>query len=66
MLGRVKSWHDVKGIGFITPDEGGKDIVFRFSGIAPTSKSVKEGNRVSFDITTGPKGEYASNVTVVG
>ncbi len=69
MLGRVKSWNDSKGIGFITPDDNGQDIVFRFSGIAPISMSgdrfVKEGKRVTFDITTDSKGKQAINVTVV-
>ena len=64
--GTVKWFNDSKGFGFITPDEGGEDVFALFSAInAEGFKSLKENQRVSFDITTGPKGKQASNITVI-
>ena len=64
--GTVKWFNDSKGFGFITPDEGGEDVFAHFSAIkADGFKSLKENQRVSFDIMTGPKGKQASNITVI-
>ncbi len=64
--GTVKWFNDSKGFGFITPDEGGEDVFAHFSAIkADGFKSLKENQRVSFDIITGPKGKQASNITVI-
>ena len=64
--GTVKWFNDAKGFGFITPDEGGEDVFAHFSAIkADGFKFLKENQRVSFDITTGPKGKQASNITVI-
>ena len=64
--GTVKWFNDSKGFGFITPDEGEGDVFAHFSAItAEGFKSLKENQRVSFDITTGPKGKQASNITVI-
>jgi CspA family cold shock protein len=61
--GTVKWFNDAKGFGFITPEGGGKDLFVHFSAIQGQGfKTLKEGQRVSFDITTGPKGQQASNV----
>ncbi len=61
--GTVKWFNDAKGFGLITPDGGGEDLFAHFSGIAMSGfKTLKEGQRVSFDITTGPKGQQASNI----
>lgn len=61
--GVVKWFNDSKGFGFITPDGGGQDLFAHFSAIQSQGfKTLKENQRVSFDITTGPKGQQASNI----
>ena len=61
--GIVKWFNDSKGFGFITPDEGGEDLFAHFSAIQSTGfKSLQENQRVSFDVTTGPKGKQAANI----
>ncbi|ABE49456.1 MULTISPECIES: cold-shock protein [Methylobacillus] len=62
--GIVKWFNDSKGFGFITPDEGGSDLFAHFSAIVNEGgyKSLAENQRVSFDVTDGPKGKQASNI----
>jgi CspA family cold shock protein len=61
--GTVKWFNDEKGFGFITPDGGGKVLFAHFSAIQDNGfKSLKEAQRVTFDVTTGPKGEQAINI----
>ncbi|BBD77066.1 MULTISPECIES: cold-shock protein [Hydrogenophilus] len=61
--GTVKWFNDSKGFGFITPDEGGDDLFAHFSSInMPGFKTLKEGDRVRFEVTQGPKGKQASNI----
>jgi len=61
--GIVKWFNDAKGFGFITPDEGGEDLFAHFSAIQSTGfKSLQENQRVSFEVTAGPKGKQASNI----
>ena len=61
--GTVKWFNDAKGFGFVTPEDGGKDLFAHFSAIQEQGfKTLKEGQRVSFDVTTGPKGLLATNI----
>ncbi|MEK6736732.1 MAG: cold-shock protein [Pseudomonadota bacterium] len=61
--GIVKWFNDAKGFGFITPDGGGDDLFAHFSAINSDGfKSLRETQRVTFDVTDGPKGKQASNI----
>ena len=61
--GTVKWFNDAKGFGFITPDGGGKDLFAHFSAIQGSGfKTLKENQRVTFEVTNGPKGEQAINI----
>jgi CspA family cold shock protein len=61
--GTVKWFNDAKGFGFITPDFGGDDLFLHFSAINMGGfKSLKEGQKVSFEIAQGPKGKQAANI----
>ena len=68
--GTVKWFSNQKGFGFITPEgagEGAKDIFVHFSAIQGDGyKTLKEGDAVEFEVTEGPKGEQAVNVTRAG
>jgi CspA family cold shock protein len=65
--GTVKWFNNDKGYGFITPEDGGKDLFVHHTGIAGEGfKSLAEGARVEFEATEGPKGPQATNVRVVG
>jgi CspA family cold shock protein len=62
--GTVKWFNDAKGFGFVTPDNGGEDLFAHFSAIQMNGfKTLKEGQKVLFEITQGPKGKQATNIT---
>ena len=65
--GTVKWFNSEKGYGFITPEEGGKDLFVHFSAIqAEGYKTLNEGQKVEYEATQGQKGPQASNVRVIG
>jgi CspA family cold shock protein len=61
--GTVKWFNDAKGFGFITPDDGSKDVFAHYSAIASSGfKSLQEGQKITFDVIDEPKGKQASNI----
>ena len=64
--GTVKWFDDAKGFGFITPEDGGKDLFAHFSEIQSSGfKSLSEGQRVEFVVKQGAKGPQASEIRAV-
>ena len=64
--GIVKWFSDSKGFGFLTPDDGSADLFAHFSAINMNGfKSLKEGQKVSFEVTQGTKGKQASNIQAI-
>ncbi len=61
--GVVKWFNSEKGYGFITPDDGSDDVFAHFSAIQTSGfRSLDEGEKVEFEITSGPKGLQASEI----
>lgn len=64
--GSVKWFNESKGFGFITPEDGSKDVFVHFSAIQSNGfKTLAEGQRVEFEITDGAKGPSAANVAAI-
>ena len=64
--GTVKWFNDDKGYGFITPDDGGADLFAHYSAIqADGFKSLKEGQKVEYEVGEGRKGPAAENIRPV-
>jgi CspA family cold shock protein len=62
-VGTVKWFNEAKGFGFISPEGGGEDLFAHFSAIQGQGfKTLRENQKVSFDVTTGPKGKQAANI----
>jgi CspA family cold shock protein len=63
MQGTVKWFNDAKGFGFITPDDGSKDVFVHHSAITSQGfRSLSEGDRVEFETEQGAKGPQATQV----
>jgi len=61
--GTVKWFNDAKGFGFITPDEGGKDVFVHHTSIQSEGfRSLEEGSKVTYETVNGDKGVQAANV----
>jgi CspA family cold shock protein len=64
--GTVKWFNDAKGFGFITPEDGSKDLFAHFSEIQSGGfKSLTEGQRVQFIVKDGPKGPQAAQIQII-
>jgi CspA family cold shock protein len=61
--GTVKFFNETRGFGFITPDDGGRDIFVHVNGLQ--GGQIEEGDKVSFDVEEGRKGLNAVNVTII-
>jgi CspA family cold shock protein len=57
-------FNDAKGFGFIEPEGGGEDVFAHFSAIQMEGfRTLRQGSRVSFELTQGPKGQLAQNIS---
>ncbi|MFE2937281.1 cold shock-like protein CspC [Streptomyces sp. NPDC059278] len=66
LKGQVKWFNESKGFGFITPDDGSKDILVHFSAIQGNGyKTLAEGQNVEYEIQDGQKGPAAANVVPI-
>ncbi|TBO28713.1 cold-shock protein [Aquabacterium lacunae] len=64
--GTVKWFNDAKGFGFIEPDQGGGDVFAHFSAIQMDGfRTLKQGSKVRYELTVGPKGMLAQNIQTI-
>ena len=64
--GKIKWFNDAKGFGFVTPDDGSKDVFVHFSSIQGEGfKSLTEGDKIEFEVQESDKGPKAANVRKV-
>ena len=64
--GTVKWFNDAKGFGFIEPEGGGSDVFAHFSAVQMDGfRTLKQGGRVTYELTQGPKGDLAQNIRPV-
>ena len=62
--GTVKWFNAEKGYGFIAPDDNTADVFVHYSAITTSGyRSLEENQKVEFDVTQGPKGPQAENIT---
>lgn len=64
--GVVNRFNKIKGYGFITPNEGGAEVFVHFSQIQTEGyRELKEGQKVSYELEKGPRGEFATKVVII-
>lgn len=64
--GTVKRFNKIKGYGFITPDEGDIEVFVHFSQVQISGyKELKEGQRISYELEKGERGEFATKVVII-
>ena len=65
--GTVKRFNKIKGYGFITPDAGENEVFVHFSEVQSEGyKELKEGQRINYLLAQGDRGQYATQVMVIG
>jgi CspA family cold shock protein len=66
VTGKVKWFNNAKGFGFITPDDNSEDVFAHFSAINTEGyKTLKENQKVSFEVVAGNKGKQANNIQLI-
>lgn len=64
--GTVKRFNKIKGYGFIAPDKGENEVFVHFSQVQIAGyKELKEGQRISYELEKGERGEFATRVTII-
>jgi len=67
VTGTVKWFNEAKGFGFIKPENGGEDLFAHFSEIQGSGfKTLKENQKVEFEVKEGPKGKQATQIRPIG